>query len=223
MALVIKMGMRNWWDSGNGMAITTAIANTRPIDRSSYWESCQQQSRTHSKIPTGTIPLGSTLRVEITPMPSMWSSSSPGGTLLQDRQYQQDWLKRPTILLQRRTKGSHIRPIKRLLDVEEVSGILMRHQQVGLVYLDETDDGNVDKDLSSNGQSLYRPTPGQPYSIFPHSPDHQSASIKDLSDDPHQVLSNTNDRPTGPDQSPVVVFHLHQTYCLYFDLSHTPY
>jgi len=80
-----------------------------------------------------------------------------------------------------------------------------------------------DGDLSSNGESLYRPTLGPYFPIFPHSPDHQSASIKDLSDDPCRFLSNSDDRPTGPDQSPVIVFHLHQTHRYYFDHPHTPY
>ena len=80
-----------------------------------------------------------------------------------------------------------------------------------------------DGDLPTNGESLYCPTPGLHSSIFPHSPEHQSTSIKDLSDDPHRLLSNTNGRPTGPDQSLVIVFHLHQTYFYYFDLSHTHY
>ena len=84
-------------------------------------------------------------------------------------------------------------------------------------------DGDDDRDSPSNGESLYRPTLGHLFSIFPHSPDHQSASIKDLSDDPHRILSNSDDQPTSPNQSPVIAFHLHQTYCFYFDLSHTSY
>jgi len=46
---------------------------------------------------------------------------------------------------------------------------------------------------------------------------------KDLSDDPHRLLSNSNDQLTGSNQTPVIAFHLHQTYCYYFDVSHTPY
>jgi len=120
VALIVKAGTRNWWDSRNGMATIMEIADTRPMDRSSYWELCQRKPRTHPKIPTGTIPLLSSLRVVVTRTSSMLSLP-PRGMLFGD------WWNQPTILLQRRTKGSHIRPIESLVDVEEVGGILIRH------------------------------------------------------------------------------------------------
>jgi len=97
------------------------------------------------------------------------------------------------------------------------------HKHLGKTWEFMIDDRDDDANPPSNGESLYHPTPGLPFSMFPHCPDHQSAPIKDLSDDPHQIPPNSNDQPTSPNQPPVIMFHLHQTYCLYFDLSHTLY
>jgi len=63
-----------------------------------------------------------------------------------------------------------------MVKIVEVASILIGHVMMG----DEDDGG-----LLSNGESLYCPTLGPLSPILPHSPDHQSAPIKDLSDDPH--------------------------------------
>ena len=89
-----------------------------------------------------------------------------------------------------------IRTVHCLVHVVKVAGILVRHSRDGV------DDGDVDANSLTNGESLYHPTPGPRSPIFPHSPDHQSVTHisphHPPTENPHRPQPNTGNCVLSP-------------------------